>query len=91
MFNEIILTNIISYVLVTNYYQIFMYSYNILQEQKLSNNIQKRGALYALQTICSHFGEHLQSKLPRLIEIVYNSIKNIKFPENDPSKFYESL
>lgn len=52
----------------------------------MCNNIQKRGALYALQTICSHFGEHLQSKLPRLIEIVYDSIKNIKFPENDPSK-----
>lgn len=68
-----------------------MHTYYILQEQKLCNNIQKRGALYALQTICSHFGEHLQSKLPRLIEIVYNSIKNIKFPENDPSKFYEPL
>lgn len=63
----------------------------MLQEQKMINNIQKRGALYALQTICSHFGEHLQSKLPRLIEIVYNSIKNIKFPENDPSKFHQAL
>lgn len=55
------------------------------QEQKLSNSIQKKGALYALQTICSHFGEYLLSKLPRIIEIVYNSIKNIEFPENDPS------
>ncbi|XP_022171117.1 TATA-binding protein-associated factor 172 [Myzus persicae] len=55
------------------------------QEQKLINNIQKRGALYALQTICSYFGEHLQSKLPRLIEIVYNSIKKIEFPINDPN------
>lgn len=59
---------------------------NILQEQKLSMSIQKRGALYALQTICSHFGEHLQTKLPRIIEIVYTSIKNIKFPENDSGK-----
>lgn len=58
----------------------------VFQEQKLSNNIQRRGALYALQTICSHFGENLQVKLPRLIEIVYDSIKNINFPENDPSK-----
>lgn len=57
----------------------------------MSNNIQRRGALYALQTICLYFGEHLQSKLPRLIEIVYNSIKNIKFPENDPSKFHEII
>ena len=46
-------------------------------------------ALYALQTICSYFGEHLQSKLPRLIEIVYNSIKKIEFPINDPSKFHK--
>lgn len=61
----------------------------MLQEQKLINNIQKRGALYALQAICSYFGEHLQSKLPRLIEIVYNSIKNIEFPVNDPSKFHK--
>jgi len=59
----------------------------MLQEQKLNNNIQKRGALYALQTICSYFSEHLESKLPRLIEIVYNSIKNIQFPINDPSEF----
>lgn len=63
--------------------------YNILQEQKLSNNIQKKGALYALQTICLHFSEHLQSKLPRLFEIVYNNILNIEFPENDPSKFHK--
>jgi len=53
------------------------------------NSIQKRGALYTLQTICSYFSEHLQSKLPRLIEIVYDSIKNIQFPVNDPSKFHK--
>lgn len=45
--------------------------------------------MYALQTICSHFGEHLLSKLPRIIEIVYDSIKYIKFPENDPGKLYK--
>jgi len=61
----------------------------MLQEQKLTNSIQKRGALYALQTICSYFSENLESKLPRLIEIVYNSIKNIKFPINDPSEFHK--
>jgi len=60
--------------------------YDILQEQKLSNHIQKKGALYALKTICVHFGEQLQIKLPRLFEIVYDGIKNILFPENDPSK-----
>lgn len=63
----------------------------ILQEQKLSNHIQKRGALYALKTICIHFGDQLQSKLPRLFEIVYDGIKNFQFPENDPSKLNENL
>lgn len=61
----------------------------LLQEHRLSNSIQKKGALYALQTICSHFGKHLLSKLPRIIEIVYDNIKNIEFPENDPSEFYK--
>lgn len=60
-----------------------------LQKQKLTNNIQKRGALYALQTICIHFSEHLQSKLPRLFEIVYDSIKNVDLPDNNLSRYHK--
>lgn len=57
----------------------------------MSNNIQKRGALYTLQTICLYFGEHLQSKLPRLFEIVYDCIKNTQLPENDSSNLINFL
>ncbi|XP_050546449.1 TATA-binding protein-associated factor 172 [Daktulosphaira vitifoliae] len=58
------------------------------QDSKLLNVLQRKGATYALQKICLHFGEDLQKKLPRLIEIVYNNVKiaNIStYDQNDDS------
>ncbi|XP_050421403.1 TATA-binding protein-associated factor 172 [Adelges cooleyi] len=53
------------------------------QDTKMLNGIQRRGAFYTLQTICLHFGKDLETKLPRLTEIVYDSIHDLNFSVND--------
>ncbi|XP_046389697.1 TATA-binding protein-associated factor 172 [Ischnura elegans] len=54
------------------------------EEEVKQNKLQRRGAVFALKSIASHFGSELPEKMPKLWSLMVDQLKcSVKIPEGD--------